>query len=139
MIIKIKIILSPAEVSISVQQKFTGFKTVPELDSRSLLRIYTNFSVLRTLDSLLWLCCFLTLHKFFTSLKGLIGLISASASNFFQFSVTFNFTQFNEIYATGIQAYGGMQYCQLCFQGQEENQNIEETNTQRLVEINIQK
>ena len=29
MIIKIKIILSPAEVSISVQQKFTGFKTVP--------------------------------------------------------------------------------------------------------------
>ena len=31
MIIKIKIILSPAEVSISVQQKFTGFKTVPLL------------------------------------------------------------------------------------------------------------
>ena len=30
MIIKIKVILSPAEVSISVQQKFTGFKTVPK-------------------------------------------------------------------------------------------------------------
>ena len=32
MIIKIKIILSPAKVSISVQQKFTGFKTVPLTD-----------------------------------------------------------------------------------------------------------
>ena len=30
MIIKIKIILSPAEVPISVQQKFTDFKTVPK-------------------------------------------------------------------------------------------------------------
>ena len=42
-------------------------------------------------------------------MKGLKALISASVSNFFQFSVTFNFTQFNKIYTADLQAYGGLQ------------------------------
>ena len=44
----------------------------------------------------------ITFHNFLNSMKGLMGLISASVSNFFKFSLTFNFTQFNEIYAAEI-------------------------------------